>query len=103
MLATLRTYILKEKTKTEKNKKESKLKGLLCKGCQGFCKKYYLSKRNYLPKKKAKCGDFLQNLYNLDSLMWVVCANSPKFATFFYLRLVNHPDDFNLQYNYLTV
>ena len=36
MLATLRTYILKEKTKTEKNKKESQIKRRAMRGCQGF-------------------------------------------------------------------
>jgi hypothetical protein len=29
-------YILKEKTKTEKNKKESRIKRRACQACQGF-------------------------------------------------------------------
>src|ERR1700752_3049065 len=52
-------------------------------GLSRFLQKILPEPRNYLPKKKAKCGDFLQNLYNLDSPMWAACVNNPNLLNFF--------------------
>lgn len=52
-------------------------------GLSRFLQKILPEQRNYLPKKKAKCGDFLQNLYNLDSPMGAGCGNDPNLLNFF--------------------
>ncbi|MGZ3767820.1 MAG: hypothetical protein ACXVDZ_09935 [Bacteroidia bacterium] len=67
----------KEKRKKgEKKEKRKPYKRWAVQGCQGFCKKYY----------RKAVGDFLQNLFNLDSRCTWDCASPPNFAGVFYLN-----------------